>query len=241
MLDTICKTVPRPSLAIGMVPSCALIPTLRAQTLTDEVHVGPSRRKQDEDKSLKDPSLTARGKSIRVDVNLVLLPVTITDLMNRPVTGLEKDNFKVFEGKEPEDIRHLSGEDMPVSLGVTFDTSGSMRTKFDRARKAVVGFFKAANPQDEFFVIAFSNKPEELSDFTSSVEDIQGKLLYTMPKGRTALPDAIDFRISKMRQAKYQRKALLIIPDGEDNRSRYTEGEIKSLVKEGDALIYAIG
>ena len=247
MLDTICKTVPRPSrwlcasLAIGMVPSCALIPTLRAQTLTDEVHVGPSRRKQDEDKSLKDPSLTARGKSIRVDVNLVLLPVTITDLKNRPVTGLEKDNFKAFEGKEPQDIRHFSGEDMPVSLGVIFDTSGSMRTKFDRARKAVVEFFKAANPQDEFFMIAFSNKPEELSDFTSSVEDIQGKLLYTMPKGRTALLDAIYFGISKMRQAKYQRKALLIISDGGDNRSRYTEGEIKSLVKEGDALIYAIG
>jgi Ca-activated chloride channel family protein len=117
-----------------MVPSCALIPTLRAQTLTDEVHVGPSRRKQDEDKSLKDPSLTARGKSIRVDVNLVLLPVTITDLKNRPVTGLEKDNFKAFEGKEPQDILHFSGEDMPVSLGVIFDTSGSMRT--GRARQS---------------------------------------------------------------------------------------------------------
>jgi Ca-activated chloride channel family protein len=90
-------------------------------------------------------------------------------------------------------------------------------------------------------MITFSDKPEELSDFTTSVEDIQGKLLYTMPKGRTALLDALYFGMSKMRQAKYQRKALLIISDGGDNRSRYTEGEIKSLVKEGDVLIYAIG
>src|SRR5260370_8727788 len=122
-----------------------------------------------------------------------------------------------------------------------FDTSGRMNGKLERVREAIVEFFKTANPQDEFFMIAFSDKPEELSDFTSSVEDIQGKLLYTMPKGRTALLDAIYFGISKMRQAKYQRKALLIISDGGDNSSRYTEGEIKSLVKEGDTLIYAIG
>ena len=171
----------------------------------------------------------------------VLLPVTITDFMNRPVTGLERDNFKVFEGKEQQDIRNFSGQDMPVSLGVIFDTSGSMNGKLDRAREAIVEFFKTANPQDEFFMIAFSDKPEELSDFTSSVEDIRGKLLYTMPKGRTALLDAIYFGISKMRQAKFQRKALLTISDGGDNNSRYTEGEIEKLVKEGDTLIYAIG
>jgi Ca-activated chloride channel family protein len=226
-------------LSIGLVAS-SLIPALRAQTLPDDVHVSP-RGHGDEAKSPENPSSKAYGKPIKVDVNLVLLAVTITDVLNRPVTGLEKDNFKVFEGKEPQDIRHFSGEDTPVSLGVIFDTSGSMSSKIDRAREAIVEFFKTANPQDEFFMITFSDKPEELSDFTSSVEDIQGKLLYTMPKGRTALLDAVYFGISKMRQAKYQRKALLIISDGGDNRSRYTEGEIKSLVKEGDVLIYAVG
>ena len=90
-------------------------------------------------------------------------------------------------------------------------------------------------------MIAFSDKPEQLSDFTNSVEDIQGRLLYTMPKGRTSLLDAIYFGIGKMREAKYQRKALLIISDGGDNRSRYTEGEVKNLVKEADVMIYAIG
>jgi Ca-activated chloride channel homolog len=227
-------------LTIGLAASTSFIPALPAQTLTDDVHVSP-RRQSGEDRSSEDPSLKAHSKPIKVDVHLVLLPVTITDLMSRPVTGLGRDNFKVFEGKEPQDIRHFSGEDMPVSLGVIFDTSGSMSSKFDRAREAIVEFFKTTNPQDEFFMIAFSDKPEELSDFTNSVEDIQGKLLYTMPKGRTALLDAIYFGISKMRQAKYQKKALLIISDGGDNRSRYTEGEIKSLVKERDVLIYAIG
>ncbi len=190
-------------LAIGVTESSLLIPALHGQTLADEVHVSP-RRQPSEDRSSEDPSLKARSKPIKVDVHLVLLPVTITDLMNRPVTGLERDNFKVFEGKEPQDIRHFSGEDMPVSLGVIFDTSGSMTSKFDRAREAIAEFFKTANPQDEFFMIAFSDKPEELSNFTSSVEDIQEKLLYTMPKGRTALLDAIYFGISKMRQANGQ-------------------------------------
>jgi len=124
---------------------------------------------------------------------------------------------------------------------VIFDMSGSMSSKIDRAREAVIEFFKTANPQDEFFMITFADKPEEVSDFTSSVEDIRGKLVYTIPKGRTALLDAIYLGISKMRQAKYPKKALLIISDGGDNHSRYTEGEIKSMVKEADTLIYAIG
>jgi Ca-activated chloride channel family protein len=225
---------------IGVMASSLLMPPLRAQTVTDDVHVSPRRRPGAIGAS-EGPASKGPGKPIKVDVHLVLLPVTITDSMNRPVTGLERDNFKVFEGKAQQDIRHFSGEDMPVSLGVIFDTSGSMNGKLERAREAIVEFFKTANPQDEFFMIAFSDKPEELSDFTNSVEEIQGKLLYTMPKGRTALLDAIYFGMSKMRQAKYQRKALLIISDGGDNSSRYTEGETKKLVKEGDTLIYAIG
>src|SRR5260370_29358283 len=97
----------RALLTIGVTASSLLIPTLRAQILTDEVHVNP-RRQAGEDKSSEDPSLKTRSKPIKVDVHLVLLPVTITDLMDRPVTGLERDNFKVFDGKEPQDIRHFS-------------------------------------------------------------------------------------------------------------------------------------
>jgi Ca-activated chloride channel family protein len=186
-------------------------------------------------------SLSARVRPLKVDVDLVLVPVTITDPMNRLVTGLEKENFQLFEGNSGQEIRSFSSEDAPVSLGVIFDSSGSMSSKMDRAKEAVIEFFKTANPQDEFFMITFSDEPEDISDFTSSVDDIQNKLVFAVPKKRTALLDAIYMGVSKMRQAKYPKKALLIISDGGDNHSRYTENEIKSLVKEADVMIYAIG
>lgn len=221
---------------------CCLAPNALAQSSIDDVHIKPRVEPPKTDAAeYIDPSLKTHTKPLKVDVSLVLVPVTITDPLNRLVTGLDKENFQVFEGKDQQDIRHFSSEDAPVSIGVIFDMSGSMASKIERAREAVIEFFKTANPQDEFFMVTFADKPEEVSDFTSSVEDIQGKLVYTVPKGRTALLDAIYLGVSKMRQAKYQKKALLIISDGGDNHSRYTEGEIKSLVKEADVLIYAIG
>jgi len=171
----------------------------------------------------------------------VLVNVTITDPMNRLVTGLEKDNFLVYEGSKLEEIKHFSSEDAPISLGVIFDMSGSMSDKIEKARAAVVQFFKTANPQDEFFMITFADKPEQAADFTQHIQDIQAKLIYSVPKGRTSLLDAIYLGISKMRQAKHSRKALLIISDGGDNHSRYTESEIVSQVKEADVMIYGIG
>ncbi len=191
--------------------------------------------------SAEDPGLKTHAKPIKVDVNLVLVSVSIVDPLNRQVTGLDKENFELFEGKERQEIRHFSSEDAPVSVGAIFDVSGSMAGKIDRAREAVLEFFKIANPQDEFFMIAFADKPEEITDFTQSVEDIEGRLLYTVPKGRTALLDAIYLSLHKMSQARYEKKALLIISDGGDNHSRYTESEIKNLVKESDVQIYAIG
>lgn len=219
------------------------VPAVLAQSAVDDVHIKPRVEQPVAPKpsELIDPSLKTYTKPFKSEVEMVLVPVTITDPMNRLVTGLDKENFSVFEGKEAQEIRTFSSEDAPVSLGVIFDMSGSMSSKIERAREAVVEFFKTANPQDEFFMVTFADKPEEVSDFTNSVEDIQGKLVYTVPKGRTALLDAIYLGISKMRQAKYTKKALLIISDGGDNHSRYTEGEIKSLVKEADVLIYAIG
>ena len=228
--------------AVLALSAFCFAPMVWAQVPIDDVHIQP-RLDPEKNKLAEniDLSLKTHTKPLKVDVNLVLVPVTITDPMNRLVTGLDKENFQVFEDKEPQEIRNFSSEDAPVSIGVIFDMSGSMSSKIERAREAVVEFFKTANPQDEFFMITFADKPQEVSDFTSSVEDIQGKLVYTVPKGRTALLDAIYLGVSKMRQAKYQKKALLIISDGGDNHSRYTEGEIKSMVKEADTLIYAIG
>src|SRR5271169_1490037 len=229
------------SLAVLLVVAvCGALPIL-SQTSTGDVHIQPRVTPPTPKEAEIDPAFKTHTKPYKVAVDMVLVPVTITDPLNRLVTGLDRENFNLYEGKDQQEIKTFSSEDAPVSIGVVFDMSGSMSSKIERAREAVVEFFKAANPQDEFFMITFADKPEEVSDFTQSIEDIQGKLVYTVPKGRTALLDAIYLGVSKMRQAKYPKKALLVISDGGDNHSRYTEGEIKSVVKEADLLIYAIG
>ncbi|MBW4027893.1 MAG: VWA domain-containing protein [Acidobacteria bacterium] len=187
-------------------------------------------------------ALTARSNErIRVDVNLVLVPVTVTDGADRLVTGLEKENFFLYEENRPETIKTFSQEDAPVSIGIIFDMSGSMANKINRSRDSVFQFMKTANPQDEFFVIAFNDRPELVSDFTSSVDDIEEQLTNVHPGHRTALLDAIYFGIAKMKQAKYERHALLIVSDGGDNRSRYTENEVRTAVRESAVQIYSIG
>jgi Ca-activated chloride channel homolog len=224
---------------------CTAVSAL-GQTDVNDVHIQPREIEKPKDPprenlATSNSGLNAHIRPLKVDVDLVLVPVTVTDPMNRLVTGLEKDNFQLMEGNAPQEIRTFSSEDAPVSLGVIFDSSGSMSSKMERAKEAVIEFFKTANPQDEFFMITFSDEPEDVTDFTSSVDEIQNKLVFAVPHHRTALLDAIYMGISKMRQAKYAKKALLIISDGGDNHSRYTENEIKSLVKEADVMIYAIG
>jgi Ca-activated chloride channel family protein len=234
-----------PAVVLGFLTITLLWATgVAAQSYDSEVHINP--RKQPPENAnvppaIADPSLKTHTRPIVKDVDVVLIPATVTDPMNRLVTGLDKENFQVFEGSDKQQIRHFSSEDAPVSLGVIFDCSGSMADKIDKSRDAVLEFFKTANPQDEFFMISFADEPTLLSDFTQRVEDIQGKLIYANAKGRTALLDAVYLGMNKMRQARYSRKALLIISDGGDNHSRYTEDEIKSLVKETDVEIYAIG
>src|ERR1700722_4032976 len=229
-----------PLAVLLLFAACSALP-LCAQASTDDVHVQPRVQPPAPKELDMDPALNTHTKPLRVGVDLVLVTVTITDPLKLPVTGLDRDNFNLYEGKERQEIKTFSSEDAPVSIVVIFDMSGSMGSKIERAREAVVQFFKTANPQDEFFMITFADKPEEIADFTNSVDDIQGRLLYTIPRGRTALLDAIYLGVTKMRQAKYPKKALLIISDGGDNHSRYTEGEIRSMVKEADVLIYAIG
>jgi len=237
-----------PALCVGLITMCSLLGApsrLTAQTTVNDVHIMPREaenpKTEEVAKTVVSPNLEPHVRPLKVDVDLVLVPVTITDPMNRLVTGLDKENFQLFEGSSKEEIKSFSSEDAPVSLGVIFDSSGSMSSKMERAKDAVVEFFKTANPQDEFFMITFSDAPEVVSDFTSSVDEIQGKLVFAVPQRRTALLDAIYMGVSKMRQAKYAKKALLIISDGGDNHSRYTEGEIKALVKEADVMVYAIG
>ena len=187
-------------------------------------------------------ALKARpGARIRMNVDLVLVPVTVTDPMNRLVTGLEKEDFQIFENGAQQKIKSFASEDAPVSIGIVFDLSGSMGSKLVRARESIVEFIKTANPQDEFFVIGFNDRPELIEDFTNSVEDIQARLATVRSGKRTALLDAIYYAMVKMKDARHERKAILVVSDGGDNNSRYTAGELRAQVRESDVELYAIG
>src|SRR5919109_3147451 len=184
-----------------------------AQLSTNDVHVVPRTPAETLEKPANpiDPELQTHTSPIKKDVDLVLVPVTITDQMDRLITGLDKENFQLFEGKERQEIKHFSTEDAPISLGIIFDMSGSMASKIDRAREAVIQFCQSANPQDEFFMITFSDTPRLVAGFTRNVDEIQNKLVFAGPKGRTALLDAVYLGMHKMKEAKNQKKALLII------------------------------
>src|ERR1700726_3927053 len=181
------------------------------------------------------------GGLIHFDVDLALINVTVTDPYNRLVTGLEPDNFRVYEDSIEQEVVTFSAEDVPISIGVIFDFSGSMANKVAKAREAAVQFFKTANPQDEFFLVSFNERAELTSSFTNSVEDLQSRMMLTAPKGRTALLDAIYLGLSQMRGARNGKRALLIISDGGDNHSRYNEADIRNFLKEADCQLYAMG
>lgn len=207
----------------------------------------PAAQQKDQKVDVKDvkhdtPGIAVKpNRLIRSDVNLALVNVTVTDPYNRLVTGLEPDNFRVFEDNVEQEIETFSSEDVPISIGVVFDVSGSMGNKIGKAREAAVQFFKTANTADEFFLVSFNERAELTSEFTNSVEDLQSRMALTPTKGRTALLDAIYLGLSQMRGARNAKRALLIISDGGDNHSRYNESDIKRLVKEADTQLYAIG
>jgi Ca-activated chloride channel family protein len=178
---------------------------------------------------------------IQVDVNLVLLNVTVTDPYDRTVTGLEQSNFQVFDEKVEQQIISFSTEDVPIAVGLIFDSSGSMADKIQHSREAVLQFFKTSNPQDEFMLINFNERPSLVSGFTSKFENLQDRLLLVKGSGKTALLDAIYLGLSEMKKASTNRKALLVISDGGDNNSRYTQKDIQQALKEADVQIYAVG
>jgi Ca-activated chloride channel homolog len=215
-----------------------------AQTSINDVHVTPRAAAATVLAATypADPSARlAPGSLIHASADLVLVPVTITDDRYRPVVGLDQENFQLFENKKVQEIKHFSSEDAPVSVGILLDTSGSMSYKLQRAREAVLQFCEEANPQDEFFLITFSDNPSLATDFTSRSEQIADDLLTVHSKGRTSLLDAIYMALGKMRNARYARKALLILSDGGDNHSRYTEHDVNSAIKESDVTVYAVG
>lgn len=187
------------------------------------------------------PEAKQTRPNIRVDTTLVLIPVTVTDPLNRPVTGLDREHFRLLEEKVEQDISHFASDDAPLAIGLVFDVSGSMGDKLRKSRQAAAAFFRTANSEDEFFLVEFNDRPRLTMPLTSSVEEIQNRLTFAQSKGRTALLDAVYMALNEMKKSRKPRKALLIISDGGDNSSRYTEQEVRTLVRESDSLIYAIG
>jgi len=188
-----------------------------------------------------DSVILRKGQPIRTETDLTLVGASVTDPMGRLVTGLEQENFRIFEDGMEQEILRFSSEDVPVSIGVIFDMSGSMADKIDKSKQAAVQFFRTANPQDEFFLVDFNDRAQLVSAFTGSVDDLQNRLMYTGAHGLTALYDGVYLGLSQMRGAHNTKKALLIISDGGDNHSRYSETEVRKFVREADVQIYAIG
>jgi Ca-activated chloride channel homolog len=181
------------------------------------------------------------GANIRVDTTLILVPVSVNDPLNRPVSGLEQENFRLFEDKVEQKITQFAMDDEPVAVGLVFDTSGSMGEKLSRSRMAAREFFHISNPEDEFFLVEFDNSPRLVVPLTSDTGTIEEHLAFSRSKGSTALLDAIYLALHEMKRSKKNKKALLIISDGGDNHSRYSQKEVTNVVKESDTLIYSIG
>jgi Ca-activated chloride channel family protein len=181
------------------------------------------------------------GQKVRLETQLVSITITVTDAYGRFVTGLGRDHFEIFDDKVKQQISHFSDEDAPLSLGIVYDVSGSMKERIGRAMRALRRFVETSHDDDDFFLIGFNDRASLVQDFTTSAEKVIDHLMFVAPKGSTALYDAAYLAVEKVKQGRHSKKALLIISDGQDNNSRYTYKELRNRVKEADVQIYAIG
>ena len=235
-----------PVLRRVLLSSLAALLTLGASAQSvNDVHIAPQPQATEPAQAVHPAAsretLPLRPKPLRHDVDLVLVPVTVTDGYNRLVSGLDKKDFALKENGAEQEIQYFSTEDGPISLAVILDVSKSMKNKMDDARDAALQFLESANPQDDYFVITFADYPELLADTSRSMGFVRERLATVVPDGHTAMLDAIYLGITKLRHARHGRRALLVISDGGDNHSRYTERELKKLVEEADVEIYGIG
>ncbi len=181
-----------------------------------------------------------RPPSFHSTVNMVAVRVAVTDRMNRYVGDLQKENFKIFENKAEQTISNFSRDTSPLSMGIILDISGSMARNFNGAKSSVVRFLEQCTEQDEFFLVTFTDRPRLVQDFTNRPENIRNSAALLKAAGSTAFYDAVYFGLQKLREAHNEKKALIVITDGEDNSSRYSFSDLKDFAKESDALIYVI-
>jgi len=178
---------------------------------------------------------------LRVDTSLVLVPVHATSKTGTSITDLTEENFQVFEDGVEQKVAYFSKQDAPLSVGLVFDSSGSMTHKIRKSAEAAAAFFKTANAGDEFFLIEFGERPKLIMPFTTDSDQVYRKIVQSRPFGRTSLIDAIHLALLQMKNARNARKAIVILSDGGDNRSRLTRREIKGALVESDVQMYAMG
>jgi Ca-activated chloride channel homolog len=185
----------------------------------------------------------ASNRVFRADVNTVFVKVSVTDYLNRYVTGLEEEHFKIYEDKVEQSITHFNLEHAPVSVGIIFDVSSSMKdnSNIKKAKKAIVRFLQSGNPKDEYFLVTFNQKTTLVQSFTSQSSSLQNEAALQKPGGRTALYDAVYLGLDQIKGAQNDKKALILVTDGEDNSSRYSFSEVREFAKESDVQIYGIG
>jgi Ca-activated chloride channel family protein len=194
--------------------------------------------KKDDPKTVK---ASQQDNKIHLGTDIVNVTVSVTDSYGRFVTGLQKNHFEVYDDKVKQQIVHFTDDDAPVSLGIVYDVSGSMKERIARSVRALRRFIDTSHEDDDYFLIAFNERANLAQDFTTSGEKIAGHLMFVAPKGSTALYDAAYIAVEKVSQGRHKKRALLIISDGQDNNSRYSYKELRNRVKEADVQIYAIG
>lgn len=180
-------------------------------------------------------------RRLRADVEMVLVPVTVTNPAGQLVNGLGPAHFRIFEDGVEQELLHVFKEETPISVALLVDTSGSMRNQMDAAKQMAVEFLQTANPHDEFMMVEFAERARMVSRFTDRVENLQSEMAVRAANGDTALLDGVYLGATQMRSARNKRRALVLLTDGEDNHSRYNEEEVKRLLQETDAQFYAIG
>jgi VWFA-related protein len=191
------------------------------------------------------PSSERKGGeyTITVDVNEVVLHATVIDKKDHIVNDLKEKDFRVYEDGTPQNLTHFAHADIPVTMGIVIDDSGSMRDKRQAVNAAALIFAKTSNPQDQAFVVNFNDVYylDTPGDFASSIEDLKSALDKIDSRGGTALRDAVIASLDHLKLGNRDKKVLLVITDGEDNASRYTQSEMMSAAQKSNAVIYTIG
>lgn len=178
--------------------------------------------------------------TFRSNAQMVLVPVTVTDHNGKTIEGLRAENFSVLDDQRLQQIVSFAREDSPCSVGLVLDTSGSMRNTLGAAKDIAHAFLEIANPEDEFQVLTVSTQPAAFSGFTQDKTALEKEIDSTKPEGMTALIDTVYFALSRMREARRPRRALLILSDGVDNYSRYSQDELMRVALEADVQVYTI-